>query len=49
VAFEWTGSLPQPTRFAAEGGKTMPAQNMPANNIEVQVRKPQAKTGHADH
>ena len=40
VAYEWTGALPNPTRFAAEGGQTMKARNMPAKEIEVQVRKP---------
>ena len=40
VAYEWTGALPNPTRFAAEGGQTMKAQNMPARKVEVQVRKP---------
>lgn len=40
VAYEWTGALPNPSRFAAEGGNTMPSQNMPAKDIEVQVRKP---------
>lgn len=46
VAYEWTGSLPQPERFRAEGGQSMPAKNMPARDIEVQVRKP---VGHAGH
>ena len=40
VAYEWTGATPNPPRFAAEGGKTMKAQNMPAKEVEVQVRKP---------
>ena len=41
VAYEWTGApLPNPARFAAEGGQTMKAQNMPAKEVEVQVRKP---------
>ena len=46
VAFEWKGSLPDPARFAAEGGQTMPAERMPVKNIEVQVKKPK---GHANH
>ncbi len=45
VAYEWTGSMPHPARFAAEGGQTMRAKNMPAKEIEVQVRKP-VKGGH---
>ena len=40
VAYEWTGSLPDPARFAAQGGQTMKAQNMPKQEVEVQVRKP---------
>jgi hypothetical protein len=47
VAFEWTGALPDPARFAAEGGESMPAMNMPAKNIELRVRKPPA--GSAQH
>ncbi|MDP3310808.1 MAG: multicopper oxidase domain-containing protein, partial [Polaromonas sp.] len=46
VAYEWTGSLPNPARFAAEGGKTMRSQNMPTKNIEVQVRKPMGNMKH---
>ncbi len=47
VAYEWTGSAPNPARFAAEGGKTMAAQNMPATPVEVQVRKPNSTSGSA--
>ena len=44
-AFEWTGELPNPARFKAEGGSAMPlAKKLP--NIEVDARKP---TGHAGH
>ena len=46
VAYEWTGALPNPARFAAEGGKTMPVQNMPAKEVEVQVRKPMGNMKH---
>jgi hypothetical protein len=46
VAYEWTGALPNPARFAAEGGNTMPSQNMPAKDIEVQVRKPMGSMKH---
>jgi len=45
-AFEWTGSLPEPSRFASEGGQSMPTHAKPAREIEVQIRKP---TGHMDH
>ena len=48
VAFEWTGALPEPARFAAEGGTSMPAsRRQPAREIEVQIRKP--GTGSAQH
>jgi len=45
-AFEWTGSLAEPSRFASEGGQSMPARGQPAREIEVQIRKP---TGHMEH
>jgi hypothetical protein len=38
--------MAEPMRFQAEGKAAMPAVNMPAKNIEVQVRKP---TGHSGH
>ncbi|MGH8856799.1 MAG: copper oxidase, partial [Polaromonas sp.] len=41
VAYEWTGAMPNPARFAAEGGQSMKVQNMPLKEVEVQVRKPQ--------
>lgn len=46
VAYEWAGAMPNPARFAAEGGKSMPARNMPAQNIEVQIRKPVGPMNH---
>ena len=48
VAYEWTGSLPEPARFRSEGGRSMPPANSgkPARDIEVRVRKP---SGHAGH
>ncbi len=45
-AFEWTGSLAEPSRFASEGGQSMPARGKPAREIEVQIRKP---SGHMEH
>ncbi|MEO6747463.1 MAG: copper oxidase [Caldimonas sp.] len=45
-AFEWTGALPEPARFASEGGFSMPARGEPAREIEVQIRKP---TGPMQH
>jgi manganese oxidase len=45
VAFEYKAALAEPARFAAEGGAAMPVANMPAKQVEVQVRKPGAKRG----
>lgn len=44
VAYEWTGSLPEPTRSSSAGGQSMPAMNKP--NVEMTVRKP---SGHGKH
>ncbi len=49
VAFEWKGVLPDPARFASEGGQSMKAERMPAKQIEVQVKKPREKSGKNDH
>jgi len=46
VAFEWTGSLPDPARFAAQGGQSMPIRQKAMRETEVRVRKP---TGHSGH
>jgi FtsP/CotA-like multicopper oxidase with cupredoxin domain len=46
TAFEWTGALPDPARFASGGGQTMPRVTTPAIPTEVQVRKP---SGHGNH
>jgi len=49
VAFEWTGSMPEPARFQAEGRGSMapapPRKGRP--DIEVQIRKPAG--GHSQH
>ena len=47
-AYEWTGALAEPARFAAEGQGTMKPVARPAQDIEVTVRKPNGG-GHADH
>jgi hypothetical protein len=47
VAYEFTGALPDPARFAAEGGGTMPRVE-PAAPMEVRARKP-GGGGHAGH
>mmetsp|Transcript_3946 Transcript_3946/g.6463 ORF Transcript_3946/g.6463 Transcript_3946/m.6463 type:complete len:467 (-) Transcript_3946:138-1538(-) len=46
-AFEWTGAMPEPARFASEGGQSMPPskRNKPGE-IEVQIRKPTGGSGH---
>jgi hypothetical protein len=50
VAYELDGPPPEPARQRGAGAAAMPARNMPANNIEVQVRKPgKASSGHAGH
>jgi manganese oxidase len=46
VAYEWTAGMPEPARFQAEGGQSMPAKNMPMKEVEVQVRKPLGHSGH---
>ena len=47
VAYEFNGTSAEPPRARDAGAAAMPAQNMPAKNIEVQVRKP--TKGHAGH
>ena len=46
VAFEWTGALPDPARFKAEGGSSMPRMTKPKGDIEVQIRKPAGPMQH---
>jgi FtsP/CotA-like multicopper oxidase with cupredoxin domain len=49
-AFEWTGALPEPSRFASEGGQSMPSRGKPKQDIEVQIRKPKSNgQGHNGH
>jgi FtsP/CotA-like multicopper oxidase with cupredoxin domain len=40
VAYEFTGELPDPARFKAEGTGSMPPVAKPAQEVEVKVRKP---------
>ena len=40
VAYEWKGTTPEAARSNSGGGQGMKAQNMPAKEVEVQVRKP---------
>ncbi len=47
LAYEFNGTAAEPPRARGAGAAAMPAQNMPAKNIEVQVRKP--ASGHAGH
>jgi FtsP/CotA-like multicopper oxidase with cupredoxin domain len=45
-AFEWTGSLPDPARFQAEGQGSMPMAETPTQTTPVQVRKPMGPMAH---
>ena len=47
VAYELDGPPPETPRQRGAGAAAMPAQNMPAKNIEVQIRKPAG--GHSGH
>jgi hypothetical protein len=49
VAYEWTSALKEPAHSQSGGGHMMDSHNMPAKDIEVKVRKPQAKNSHAGH
>ncbi|MEP7099540.1 MAG: multicopper oxidase domain-containing protein, partial [Burkholderiales bacterium] len=49
VAREWTGALGEAPPPAAAGAPAMPANNMPAREVEVQVRKPSAAAGDHKH
>mgnify|MGYP007117568661 FL=1 len=46
TAFEWTGNLLNPARFASEGGQSMPRVKTPVVPTEVKVRKPAGHGGH---
>ena len=45
-AFEWTGALPDPARFKAEGQGAMPLATPPTQTTPVQVRKPMGNMAH---
>jgi hypothetical protein len=50
VAYEFTGSLPDPARFKAEaspGPGSMPAVARPVPEVEFKIRKPAG--GHGGH
>ena len=44
-AFEWNGALPEPARFKAEQGQSMPAKSVAAPGVEVRARKPTRHSG----
>jgi manganese oxidase len=46
IAYEWTGALPDPARFAAEHRGSMPPERTPARAKEVKARKPNGHSGH---
>jgi hypothetical protein len=49
-AFEWTGAMPEPARFAAEGkGSMPPSRRQSPKEIEVQIRKPGAGSPQHKH
>jgi hypothetical protein len=48
VAYEFTGKLPDPARFKAEGAGAMTPAALPAKAVEVRVRKPTGG-GHGGH
>jgi hypothetical protein len=47
VAYELNGPAPETSRQRGAGAAAMAPQNMPAKNIEVQIRKP--ASGHSGH
>ena len=47
VAYEWTGALPAAATEPAPGKGSMPSAGVPAEGIEVQIRKP--VSGHSRH
>ena len=57
VAFEWTGALPDPARFKAEGKGFMPQSSVaksgtkagPGTEMEVTIRKPGADSAQHKH
>jgi FtsP/CotA-like multicopper oxidase with cupredoxin domain len=46
VAYEWTGPLPDPARFAAEHRGSMPLEQKSSATTEVKARKPDGHGGH---
>ena len=50
TAFEWSGAMPEASRFAAEGKGSMPASKRQSpKEIEVQIRKPGAGSVQHNH
>jgi FtsP/CotA-like multicopper oxidase with cupredoxin domain len=47
VAYEFTGTLPEPARSFTAGGSSMPLANKPRRSVEMRVRKP--TNGHSGH
>jgi hypothetical protein len=46
IAYEWSGALAEPARFAAQGRGAMAPPARPAQDVEVTVRKPSPGPGH---
>jgi manganese oxidase len=46
VAYEWKGAIAEPANAPATSGHSMPSMKKPAQEVEVQVRKPSGHSGH---
>jgi hypothetical protein len=49
VAYEFTGTLPEPARSFNAGGGSMPLAGKPRRSVEMRVRKPSKSNGHSGH
>ena len=49
VAYEYKGAMPEPARFKAEAGQSMPRMVKPKQEVEVQIRKPTSSSTHSNH
>jgi hypothetical protein len=49
VAYEFTGTLPEPARSFNAGGGSMPLAGKQGRSVEMRVRKPSKSSGHSGH
>jgi hypothetical protein len=49
IAYEWGAAAAEPPRSGAAGGQSMPLHTAAAHDVEVRVRKPGQRAGHAGH